>query len=77
MKSSFLNLDLKDVGRGVLIAVLTAVLGSVLPILESGQLPTMEVLRTIGIASVAAGLSYLLKNWLTNSQDKLVQSEPK
>jgi hypothetical protein len=43
--------------------------------LDSGTLPTLAELKQAGIVGLTAGLSYLLKNLLTNSQDELMKKE--
>lgn len=65
MNSSFLNLNLNDLLKGVLVAVLTVLVGSLLPLLESGSLPTLAEFGGIAKAAGIAGVAYLLKNLLT------------
>jgi hypothetical protein len=77
-QSKFLNLNWADLGKGLLIAFLTAFLGGVLDLLQSGTLPvTWVVLQPIVELSLAAGVSYLLKNLFTNSDGKLLKRELK
>jgi hypothetical protein len=74
--SKFLNLNWADLGKGLLIAFLTAFLGGVLELLQAGTLPvTWVVLQPILEVSLAAGVSYLLKNLFTNSQGDLMKNE--
>ena len=74
--SKFLNLNWLDLGKGLLITVLTAFLGGILEILESNALPTTwVVLQPILELSLAAGVSYLLKNLFTNSTGELLKRE--
>lgn len=65
MNSTFLNLNLNDLLKGIVVAVLTVVVGSLTPLLSAGSLPTwaefVGVLKAAGIAGVA----YLLKNLLS------------
>jgi hypothetical protein len=43
--------------------------------LDSGALPLLSELKQAGIVGLTAGLSYLLKNLLTNSEDELMKKE--
>lgn len=75
MKSKFLSLDLKDAVNGFVVAFLTASLTGIISILDSGVMPNGVELRKAAIIGLTAGLSYLLKNLVTNSQGELVKSE--
>lgn len=75
MKSTFLTLNWKDAVKGLVVAVLTATFTAVINILQTGVLPTHEEMGKIGIIALTAGLSYILKNWLTNSNDELLTKE--
>ncbi len=75
MKSKFLTLDKKDAINGFVVAFLSAALTAVLATLDSGALPTLAELKSAGIIGLTAGLSYLIKNVLTNSNGELVKAE--
>jgi hypothetical protein len=75
MKSDFLKLNWQDIVRGLLVAILTAAFIALQPIVERGTLPTLEELKAIGIVGISAGLAYLMKNFLTNSKDKMFKDE--
>jgi hypothetical protein len=66
-----------DFLKGLVVAVLTTITASLYDIVQTGSLPTLAQLKAIGIIALSAGLSYLLKNLFTNSQDQLFKSEPK
>lgn len=76
MKSKFLTLNWKDFSRGLLIAVLTAVLTGIINLLDTGAVFTWLTLKPVLIAGVSAALSYLLKCLATNSQDQMFKREP-
>ena len=76
MKSKYLTLDWKDFSRGLLIAVLTAVLTGIINILDTGAVFTWVTLKPVLIAGISAALSYLLKCLATNSQDEMFKREP-
>jgi VIT1/CCC1 family predicted Fe2+/Mn2+ transporter len=75
MKSKFLNLDIKDAINGFVVAFLSAALTGLVATLDSGALPTVTELKSAGIIGLTAGLSYLLKNVLTNSNGELLKKE--
>lgn len=76
MKSSFLSINLKDLGKGILVAIITAFVTALYQQIQAGNvLPTVEQLKADGIIALAAALSYLLKNMLTNSQDQFLSKE--
>lgn len=75
MKSKFLSLDTKDAINGFVVAFLSAALTAVLATLDSGALPTLAEVKSAGIIGLTAGLSYLIKNVLTNSNGELIKSE--
>lgn len=75
--SKFFNLNWADLGKGLLIAFLTALLGGILELLQAGTLPTTWVaFQPIFELSLAAAVSYLLKNLFTNSEGTLMKREP-
>lgn len=73
--SNFLNLDLQDLSKGFVVAFLSAALTGIVAILETSQLPTAADIKSAGIVGLTAGLSYLLKNVLTNSQGQMLKKD--
>ena len=68
-------LNLQDIGKGFLVAFLSALTTGlyqfIASALETGnalQLPTANDLKTIGYVALFAGLGYLVKNWITPAQ---------
>jgi hypothetical protein len=45
--------------------------------LQNGGFPNLAQLKTMGLAGLAAGIAYIVKNMLTNSSDELFKTEPK
>lgn len=71
--SKFLNLDLADILKGLLMAILTPAVVIIQQSLELGIL-TFEW-KSIATASIGGGLAYLLKNFLTPQKEvKDIQS---
>jgi len=62
-ESTFLSLGMKDILKGLLLAVLTPVIYTIQTSIEAGVL-TFDW-HAIGLASLAGGLAYLVKNFFT------------
>jgi VIT1/CCC1 family predicted Fe2+/Mn2+ transporter len=73
--SNFLNLNSQDLLKGFIVAFLSAALTGVVATLDSGVLPTLAELKSAAIVGLTAGLSYLLKNLLTNSQGVVLKKD--
>jgi hypothetical protein len=73
--SDFFKLNSYDVVKGFVVAVLTSILSAVVGTLTNGEFPTLEQFKGIAIVGLSAGVAYLLKNWLTNSQGTLGTAE--
>jgi hypothetical protein len=65
--SLFGKINWLDVLKGFIVAVGTVVLTGVYTALQSGTLPTLAQLETLGLAGLGAGLAYLLKNIFSNN----------
>lgn len=76
MKSAFLSLKAKDLVKGLIIAIITAIVTGVYQSIDAGTFAlTWLYFKPILLTGLGAGLSYLLKNWLTNSDDKFLKPE--
>ena len=73
--SNFLNLNVDDLVKGFIVAFLSTALTGVVATLDSGALPTLTELKSAGIVGLTAGISYLLKNLLTNSQGVVLKKD--
>lgn len=71
MASSFLKLDLKDAGKGLVVAVLAVVLGALQQAVTAHglDLAAYDWNNIINIALTAAG-AYLAKNFFSDSSGK-------
>lgn len=73
--SEFLKLNGKDLFKGMIVAALAVITGSLSVILDAGALPTgAEWLQIAKVAGTTA-VSYLLKNLFTNSNDELLKAD--
>ena len=80
MKSKLGKLSIKDLLKGALVAMVTIVATSLLTIVESGEILSLLewiTLKPIVLAGIGGFLAYILKNWLTNSDDKILKKEIK
>ena len=75
MKSKFLNLDLKDLLKGAIVAVVTALLTGLYELITAGGDLTWLNLKPVLLTSLAALISYLLKNMFTNSDGEILSRE--
>jgi len=71
--SNFLSLNWLDLGKGLLMAVLTPVVVIVQQSLELGVL-TFDW-KTIALSAIGGGLAYLVKNFLTPNAKQIVATE--
>ena len=72
MKSRLFKLDLKDLLKGLFVAVTTGVLTFVVQSLQTG----VELgWKMVVINAVIAGCSYLIKNLFTNNQDEIFKAD--
>ena len=72
--SIFGTLNLKDFLKGLVVAVLTAVIGIISTSLQAGSL-TFDW-KQIGTIALSAGLAYIGKNLFSNSQGTFAAKEP-
>lgn len=73
--SKFLNLNANDLLKGVVVTIIAILTRGIYQITDSGSVPTTDQLSAIGWAALTAGVSYLLKNFLTNSNGDFLTRE--
>lgn len=74
MKAKLFKLNFRDFIKGLIVAVITAVLTFIISELQAGN-PINSVLKKIGITALITFFSYLLKNLFTNSNDEFATPE--
>ncbi len=74
--SEYLNLNGKDLIKGLIIAAITAGLASIQTILAEGAWPSGDEWVNIAKIVGASVISYLIKNLFTNSKDEPFKPEP-
>ena len=76
--SNFLTLNWADLGKGFLVAVLGALLTGIYQALQAATIAfTWVFWQPIVLTAAMAGIGYILKNFLTNSQDQFAKPEAK
>lgn len=81
--SNFGSLNWADIGKGALIAALTTLFGLLGTVAQGATngaitLPTLAQVGQWLLVSLAAGVAYIAKNFVTNSQNQLLtKEEPK
>lgn len=75
MKSGFLSLNTKDFIKGLLLSVFTSVISILYTSVEAGNLVFDK--KAILTTALTTALGYIMKNLLTNSEDKFMKSEGK
>jgi glucan phosphoethanolaminetransferase (alkaline phosphatase superfamily) len=73
--SGFFKLNLRDAVNGFLIAFLTAFISGVVSALNSGLFPSIAELKAFALIGITAGVSYITKNFLSNSKGELLKKE--
>ncbi len=75
MQSKFLSLDTQDFLKGLVVAVIGSVLTIIETSLQSGSLHFDW--KAIGAAAALSGISYLTKNFFSNSNGQVAKTEQK
>ena len=78
MKSTGLfSLGLKDIGKGFITAIITAIITGLYTSLSAvpPHFPNGADFKAMGLMALAAGVSYLMKNFLTNNKDQLLTKD--
>jgi hypothetical protein len=77
MRSDLFKLNLRDLLHGFIVAIVSSVLTGLYTVAQTGQLPTLEELKVVGLVGLGAGLSYLGKQLTTNADGNFGSSDPK
>jgi hypothetical protein len=75
MKSKFLTLDKRDFTEGLIIVILCTFITGFYQLIANGGLINWETVKPVVIAAIGAGISYLTKNLLSNSNGQFMKSE--
>ena len=78
MKSKMFRLNLNDLIKGLIMTILSAVLATAYQLLMSDGLEwTSDDFKEILVIALTTGISYLLKNYFTDSQNEAGTTELK
>lgn len=76
-KSKLFRLNTRDFFKGLLVAVITAVITFLYNLVQAGPLVLDSVLlQGIGTTAITAMLAYLMKNLFTNTGGEIATKEP-
>jgi hypothetical protein len=75
MKAKLFSLHTRDLIKGLIVAVITAALTFIVNELQAGNQIDIALLKRMGVTALIAFISYVLKNFLTNSKDEFLTSE--
>lgn len=73
--SKLFSLRLQDLLKSTIIFMIASILQAFHSILSQNQLPSMEQSREIVAIAFTTGVSYLVKNFFTNSKGKFLSKE--
>lgn len=78
MEKNFLSVGVKDCIKGAIMALITTLATTLYNCINTGSVPSDWVFwKTQLMIGVGAGISYIIKNWLTNSNGQFAKAEPK
>lgn len=79
MKNSGLfSLGIRDVVKGFIMSMIASILTAALAVINAGTIPTdFASWKPTLVTGLAAGIGYVVKNFLTNSNDQFAKPEPK
>ncbi|MBK9389952.1 MAG: hypothetical protein IPN68_07085 [Bacteroidetes bacterium] len=75
MRSDFLHLNSRDFYKGLIVIILCTFITGIYQVIANGGVLNWETLKPVVIAAAGAGISYLTKNLLTNSQGDFMKVE--
>ena len=73
MNSTFLNLNNKDFIKGLIVAVLSAVITIIYNTVQAGSL-TFDW-KAIGLTALSSAIAYIMKNLFTNSTGSFLKKD--
>lgn len=70
-RSNFLNLNWRDFLKGLLLAVLSAIVTFIYQVVQAGTAFDAEFFKAVGVVAITTLLAYLSKNLFENSEGDL------
>ena len=75
MRSKLFLLNARDFLKGLVLAIITAVMTFLINELQTGAPIDYELAKRVGVTALIAFMSYVVKNFLTNSEGQLLTAE--
>lgn len=75
MRSDFLHLNSRDFYKGLIVAVICTFITGLYQVVANGGIINWITMKPVVIAAIGAGISYLTKNLLTNSNGEFMKYE--
>lgn len=75
--AKFLRLGWKDIKKGLIMAAIGGAVAVLSPAITAGTLFTVAVAKAAGYGAASGIVTYLIKNFFTNSNDEFMTTEPK
>ena len=77
MRAKLFTIHTRDLIKGLIMATITAALTLLVSELQAGNAIDNALLKKMGLTAAITFLGYIIKNFLTNSNDEFVTPEPK
>lgn len=74
MRSDFFKINFRDIAKGFLTSVIVAVLTYFYEVVQTGDFTAIDW-KTVGFTALTAGIGYLFKNLITNSNGEVAKTE--
>jgi hypothetical protein len=75
MRSDFLHLNSRDFYKGLTVVIICTFITGLYQVIANGGTINWVTMKPVVIAAAGAGISYLTKNLLTNSEGDFMKSE--
>lgn len=73
--SQFMKLNFRDVLKSLEVVLIGTVIPAITLVVNNQRLPTLDDVKSVLWMAGAAWLTYITKNWLTNSDDEFLKTE--
>lgn len=73
--SPLFKINTRDILRGALLAALVSIGNALVGVFQSGAFPSLIELQHTATIGLGCGFAYLVKNFITNSEDKILKPE--
>jgi hypothetical protein len=74
--STFLHLNARDLFKSIQVVLVSTAIPAITVAIKEGGFPSFDDWKTIAMVSLGSWISYIAKNWLTNSEDEFMTGEP-